>query len=114
VTQIEALRALLLELGELFRAGLGGDSLPIIPPRFFAIGEEMPASRFSGSSRLRRHLKPKGRPRKAGALPARPQQPDVDAWILGRATIAFELGERALTEASTVSECMTAIRSSRA
>ena len=112
--RIETLRGSLAELGDLFRAGLGGKPLPTSPPDFFAIGAEMPASRFSGSPMLRHHLKPKGRPRKAAASPRRSQQQDVDTWMLGRATSAFEHGEPALKEGSVVPECMTAMNASRA
>jgi hypothetical protein len=45
--QIDELRAILAELGALSRIGLGVGQLPETPPDFFAIGAEMPASRFT-------------------------------------------------------------------
>jgi hypothetical protein len=111
--QIGTARALLAELGDLIRAGLGVVSLPTAPPDFFALGAEMPSSRFSGSPRLRYHLKPKGRPRKIVARQRRVDQADVDVWMRDRAVSAFSQGEPALKEASIVAECMAAIGASR-
>jgi hypothetical protein len=111
--QIETLMGLLAELGDQFRAGLGIARLPSDPPDFFAIGALMPAWGFSGSSRLRGHLKAKGRPRKIATRPLRPEQATVDTWMLGRAAVAFGQGELALKEASIVMECMAAVGASR-
>jgi hypothetical protein len=114
VEQIEMLRGMLAELGDLLRSGLGGGPLPTSPPDVFALGAEMPASRLSGSLRLRHHIKPKGRPGKTAASPRRPQQQEVDTWMLGRATFAFEHGEPAVKEGAVVPECITAMKASRA
>src|SRR4051794_18823892 len=77
--QIGELCAILAELGEQVRFGLNAGELPAAPPDFFAIGAEMSASRFTRTSdRLRHHLTPRGRPRKAAARPLRPQQVEVD------------------------------------
>src|ERR1700677_2798235 len=48
--QIASLRTMLAELGEAFRVGLGGRPLPDAPPDFFAVGAEIPASRFGEAS----------------------------------------------------------------
>jgi hypothetical protein len=112
--QIDEMRAILAELGEQFRIGLNVGELPEAPPDFFAIGAEMPASRFTRTSiRLQHHLKPRGRPRKAAVRPLRPQQVDVDRWMLGRAGFASARGEPALKEALAVRECMVAMNASR-
>jgi hypothetical protein len=111
--QIGTARALLAELGDLIRAGLGVVSLPTAPPDFFALGAEMPSSRFSGSPRLRYHLKPKGRPRKTVARQRWVDQADVDVWMRDRAVFAFSQGERLLKQASIVAECIAAIGASR-
>jgi hypothetical protein len=74
----------------------------------------MPASRFTRTSpRLQHHLRPRGRPRKVAARPLRPQQVDVDRWMLGRAGFASARGEPALKEALAVRECMEATNASR-
>jgi hypothetical protein len=113
--QIDELRAILAELGEQFRVGLNASQLPETPPDFFALGAEMPASRFgTRSPRLRHHLEPRGRPRKAAAPSLRPHQVDVDTWMRGRAGFAFAQGEPSLKEAPIVAECMAAINASRA
>jgi hypothetical protein len=112
--QIGTIRRMLTELGDLFRGGLGGGPLPANTPDFFAIGADMPAFHFSGSPKLRHHLKPKGRSRKAAASRIRPQQVVVDTWMLGRAAFAFDQGEPALKESSVVPECMVATNASRA
>ena len=111
--QVAELRVILAELGEQFRIGLGGGPLPDAPPDFFAIGAEMPASRFSGSPRLRRHLKPKGGSRKTATRAVRPEQATVDTWILGRAAFTFALGGLTLKEALVVKECMASINATR-
>ena len=113
--QVDELHVILGELGEQFRIGLDVAQRPEEPPDFFAIGAEMPASRFGNPSpRLRQFLKPKGRPRKPFAAPLRPPQAEVDTWMRGRAAFAFEYGEPALKEATVVPECMVAINASRA
>ena len=113
--QTDELRAILAELGDQFRVGLKLGELPEAPPDFFAIGAEMPASRFTRTSaRLQHHLKPRGRPRKDAARRLRPQQVDVDIWMLGRVGVAAAQGDPALIEASAVSECMLAMNASRA
>jgi hypothetical protein len=112
--QIDDLRAILAELGDQFRAGLNVGALPEAPPDFFALGAEMPASRFTQSPRLQHFLKPKGRRRSAISRSIRPQQGDVDTWMLGRSGFAFARGEPALKEATAVAECMAGINASRA
>ena len=112
--QIEILRALLAELGELLRTGLGVGSLPTNPPDFFAMGAEMPASHFgTASPRLRHYLQPRGRSRSRSRKPSsRPQQADVDTWMVGRARFAFEQDEP-LKGASVIPECMALTGASR-
>lgn len=113
--QIDELRAILAALGEQLRIGLNMGELPEAPPDLFAIGAEMPASHFTGTSaRLRHHLKPTGRPRKPPVHSLRPQQAEVDTWMLGRAGFASARGDPALKEASALSECMVAMNASRA
>jgi hypothetical protein len=111
--QIEAVRAMLAELGTEFRVGLAACELPAEPPDFFAIGSEMPAARFGHPSpRLRHYLKPKGRPTKS-TVSFRPQQADVNTWMMGRAASAFAQHEPALKETTVVPECMAATKASR-
>ncbi len=112
--QIDEARAILAELGEQVRIGLNVGELPEAPPDFFSIGAEMPASRFTRTSaRLQHHLRPRGRSRTASARLLRPQQVDVDRWMLGRAGFATARGEPALKEAVAVRECMVAMNASR-
>jgi hypothetical protein len=113
--QADELRAILAELGEEFRIGLNVAQLPEAPPDFFMAGAEMPASRIGmPSPRLRYFLKPRGRLRKGATHPLRPQQAEVDNWMLGRAGVAFARGDPALKEPSVVAECMVATHASRA
>ena len=113
--QIAELRSILADLGEQVRIGLNVGVVPETPADFFALGAEMPASRFTRQSpRLQHHLKPKGRPRKAAGRRLRPLQADVDTWMLGRAGFASARDEPALKEALAVAECMAAINASRA
>jgi hypothetical protein len=112
--QIDELRPVFADLGQQLRIGLNVDRLPDAPPDFFALGAEMPASRFTRTSaRLQHHLKPRGRPRKGAARPLRPQQGEVDEWMLGRAGFASARREPALKEALAVAECMVAMNASR-
>ena len=113
--QIDELRAILAELGEQFRIGLNVGDLPEAPPDFFALGAEMPASRFTRTStHLQHFLKPRGRPRKAVAHRPRPQQDEVDTWMVVRAGFASARGDPALKEAAAVRECIVAMNASRA
>jgi hypothetical protein len=112
--QTAELRAILAELGEVFRIGLAVNRLPDAPPPFFATGAEIPVPRLGKPSpRLQGFLEPQGRRRKSEPRPLRPQQTVVDAWMLGRAELAFARGEPALKEAPTVAECMSRINASR-
>lgn len=117
--QIKELRGLLAELGVVFREGLAGHDRPIAPlpeevPEFFAIGAEAPAGRLRKESPLfQRHLKPKGRSRKAAQRRLRPFQAEVDEWMLASAHAQIEKYGRIIKQEEAEAVCRAAINASR-